>query len=91
MHLSCNFKSCFETVLNSREGTIQWSGFICLKDSYSLTSLFVGEFLWFFKRHKSTIFNPTVAVTVDSLVRAWVSTRLLKLAVMSEPGCQHTC
>ena len=68
MHLSCNFKSCFNS-LNSREGTIQQSVFICLKESCSLTSLFVGEFLWFFKRHKITILNLTAALYTDFAIR----------------------
>ena len=35
--------------------------------------------------------NVHTPAEVGSLVRAWVSTRLLKLAVVSEPGCRHAC
>ena len=76
--LSCIFKSSFITICTAPEGTFSCLVFICLENSYSLTSLFVDEFCDALRNIKTTIFNLTGALSTQ--------TCLVKYANWRPPG-----
>ena len=76
---SSPLSSSFVTVYTATKAPFSSLVFICLKNSYCLTSFFVDEFLWCFKRHKITIFNLIVAPSTQ--------TCQVKYAYWCPPGC----